>query len=71
MKGQGAIHARRFTKAIFAALDIKLAAELKNDVLHAGSVLATLMMIRDTVQALDPELGELDFPQAHAAVVAA
>ena len=58
---------RRAVRAIFAALDVKLAAELKDDVLHAGTALATLMMIRDTVQALDPELGELDFPQAHAA----
>lgn len=67
IKGQGVIHARRFARALFAALDVKLAAELKGDVLHAGTALATLMMIRDTVHALDPKLGELEFPQAHAA----
>lgn len=59
--------ARRAVRAIFAALDIKLAGELKDDVLHAGTALTTLMMIRDTVAVLDPELGELDFPQAHEA----
>ena len=56
---------RRAFRAVFASLDGKLGAELKGDVLHKGSVLATLMMIRDTVATLDPELSAgLDFPQA-------
>ena len=55
-------------QAVFASLDVKLGAELKGDVLHKGTVLATLMMLRDTLRTLDAELADsLEFKQAEAA----
>jgi hypothetical protein len=57
---------RRAIRAIFAAVDMKLAAELQ--ILHKGTALAVGMMMRDTVRSLDPQLAEeLTFEKAEEA----
>lgn len=49
---------------LFAAADSALAPEIRNGVLHKGTVLATLLALRDVVRERDPELAEKLIPSA-------
>jgi hypothetical protein len=54
---------RRAVQGICSALDLRVAAELKEDVFHKGTSLALLYLLRETVRAVDPQLAEeLQFP---------
>lgn len=49
---------------LFAAADSALAPDIRNGVLHKGTVLATLLAIRDVVRERDPQLAERFIPTA-------